>query len=160
MVAGNGEQRWEGDEGGSGSARSQRQRLPVSVGEILDGIRFGRRAKVPHQSADVCTLFVRQTHNTSSASHTCSISTLTRLPSHKSFALWTHSRITPESQVSSFESSLSEEQMPGRRQFCRKSATPLRSRKYLGLIHRELAIRTIGYVLVPRGTFILIISPG
>jgi len=28
------------------------------------------------QSVDVCTLFVRQTHNTSSASHTCRISTL------------------------------------------------------------------------------------
>ena len=115
------------------------------------------------QSADVCTVCTTNTQHNLNFSLTrvvSRISTLPRLPSHKTFALWTHSRITPESQVSSFESSLSEEQMPGRRQFCRKSATPLRSRKYLGLIHRELAIRTIGYVLVPRGTFILIISPG
>ena len=31
MVAGNGEQQWEGNEGGSSRARSQHQRLPVSV---------------------------------------------------------------------------------------------------------------------------------
>src|SRR6266851_6053457 len=64
---------------------------------------IGRRAKVPHQSADVCTLFVRQTHNTSSASHTCSISTLTRLPSHKTFGYGrtAGSPPNPRSQVSS-----------------------------------------------------------
>ena len=79
------------------------------------------------QSVDVCTLFVRQTHNRRVQPHTRVVSApLTRLPSHKTFALWTHSRITPKSQISSFESSLSEEQIRGRRRFCRKYATPRR----------------------------------
>jgi hypothetical protein len=125
---------------------------------------IGRRAKVPSPLASqlmfVLCLYDKHTTQVQSASHTCSIGTLTRLPSHKTFALWTHSRITSESQVSSFESSLSEEQMRGRRRFCRTCATTRRSRKYLGLVHGKLAIRTIGYVLVPRGTFVLIISPG
>ncbi len=140
--------------------REERQRQEsTSRAASVDGIRFGRRAKVP-SSQLMFVLCLYNKHTTQVQPHTCSISTLTRLPSHKSFALWTHSRITPESQVSSFESSLSEEQMRGRRRFCRKCATPRRSRIYLGLVHRELAIGTIGYVLVPRGTSVLIISPG
>ena len=146
----------------------QSQESTSTAASVSQSVKFltasdlGVERKSPSsQSADVCTMFVRQTHNTSSASHTCSISTLTCLPSHKTFTLWTHSRISPESQISSFESSLLEEQIRGRRRFCRKCATPTprRSRKYLGLVHGELAIRTIGYVLVPSGTFVLIIWP-
>jgi len=161
MVAGNGEQRWEGDEGGSGKSQESTSTAPVQSVKLLMAPICVERKSLIRQLMFVRCLYDK--HATQVQPHTrvvSAISTLTRLSSHKTFALWTHSRITPESQVSSFESSLSEEQMPGRRQFCRKSATPLRSRKYLGLIHRELAIRTIGYVLVPRGTFVLIISPG
>jgi hypothetical protein len=77
MVAGNGEQRWEGDEGGSGSARSQRQWLCQSV-KLLMASDLGVERKSPCSgpAADVCTLFVQQTQHRSSASHTCRISTL------------------------------------------------------------------------------------
>jgi len=78
--------------------------------------------------------------------------TLTRLPSRK--ALWMHSRITPKSRISSFESSLPEEQIRARRVSCRGCATPRTVQSSTGSFHGELAV---GYVLVPSRTFVLII---
>ena len=71
--------------------------------------------------------------------------------------LWLHSRIAPESQMSSSECLLSEEQMQGRHPFCRGFVIQRRVQKSTGLIDAELAI---GYVLAPKVIFDLIIYPG
>jgi hypothetical protein len=64
-------------------------------------------------------------------------------------------RIYPESHAaSSFESSLLGGRTPGRRPYCKKCVTPQRVQRSTGVIERETAR---GYVLVPSGTFNLII---
>ena len=82
------------------------------------------------------------------------IITFTSLSSHNPLVLWLHNRIDSDSQTSSSECSLSEGRMQGRQPFCREFAIRQRVRKSTGLVQEELAIR---YVLVPNGTFDLIV---
>ena len=67
--------------------------------------------------------------------------------------LWLQLRLqlrVPASQMSSSEYSSLEEQMRGRLQFCRKSATQRRAQRSTGLAHVVLAIR---YVFIPNDAF-------
>jgi hypothetical protein len=87
---------------------------------------------------------------------------LVGFPSCNTLVLWVQirvilesSRVSPESQVSSSECSLLEEQMQGRRPSYKEYATLPRVQRSTGVIDGELAS---GYVLVPsNGTFDLII---
>jgi hypothetical protein len=63
------------------------------------------------------------------------------------------SRVSPESQMPSFESSLSEERMQERHQFYNECATPPRIQRFTG-VDGELANE---YVLFSNGTFNLIV---
>jgi hypothetical protein len=64
-------------------------------------------------------------------------------------------RVYPEPPaISSSESSLLEEQTPGRRPSCNACVTPQRVQRFTGVINRDTAR---GYVLVPGGTLNLII---
>ena len=69
-------------------------------------------------------------------------------------ALWLHNSITPDSQMSSSECSLSEERMQGKQPSCRGFAIQRRVQRSTGLINGEGAI---GYILIPDETFDLIV---
>ena len=67
--------------------------------------------------------------------------------------LWLQLRLqmrVPASQMSSSEYSSLEEQMRGRLQFCKGSATQQRAQRFTGLADGVLAIR---YVTIPNGAF-------
>ena len=69
--------------------------------------------------------------------------------------LW-RSASSPDSQMSSSESSLLEEQMQEKRRSCREWSTPRRVQRYSDLISRE---GRDWYVLLSTGSFYLITSP-
>jgi hypothetical protein len=84
-------------------------------------------------------------HPHTQAYPTRTLGTLACLPSYNTWISW-HSRSSPESQMSSSESSLLEEQMQEKHQSCREWSTPRRVQRSTGLINRET--RHL-YVLLP-----------
>ena len=75
--------------------------------------------------------------------------------SYNTLVLW-HSVSSPDSQMSSSESSLLEEQMQEKRRSCREWSTPRRVQRYSDLTSRE---GRDWYVLLPSGSIYLITSP-
>jgi hypothetical protein len=94
-------------------------------------------------------------HPHTQAYPTRTLGTLACLPSYNTWISW-HSRSSPESQMSSSESSLLEEQMQEKHQSCREWSTPRRVQRYSDLISRE---GRDWCVLLPSGSFYLITSP-
>ena len=78
------------------------------------------------------------------------IITFTSLSSYNPLVLWPHNNISPDSQMSSSECSLSEERMQGRHPFYRGFVIRRRVQRSTGMVYGEIAFR---YILILDGTF-------